>query len=170
MAILTADAQLAERRLAVHAVAVRNRLGQAAVAHDAARRNGPAKTVIAELVARRQRPRARLRVIRERRLEEVIALPNDIAHPVRARANRVLDLLSIPEDLASVRPQLILALIEARIAAEHLEVTVELLVVDGDWGGNFFELRGVAGEGHGVCHVGLRELFVDVRVTARADS
>src|SRR5437016_4547962 len=60
VAIFAADAQLAEGRVAVDAVAVRDRLGQAAVAHDATGGNYPAKTVIAKLVPRRQRPRARL--------------------------------------------------------------------------------------------------------------
>src|SRR5262249_13854635 len=92
VAALAADGVPLEHRLPVAVCRVLHRLRLVAVAEQAARPNGPAKVQVPRRVAWGQVPAAGLRIPRDRRLEKVSIMIDEVGTSTTARAEDELDL------------------------------------------------------------------------------
>src|SRR5579863_9738411 len=110
MAVFTSHRQFTEGRVFIEADLPHNRIGPAAVAHNAAPQNRPGKTPVLNFKSWSKAPRMRLGVIAKRSFEQIMVPLNQEAETVSSRANAIADSPSLPEELFAVGIQSILAL------------------------------------------------------------
>ena len=101
--VLAANRGLREGRIAVASVMTGDRLRAAAVAVDATRLDDAVEAVILVLISRRKIPARGLRVVGERRLEEILVAAQKWAVAVLSRADDPAHFMRTAEDFLAVR-------------------------------------------------------------------
>ena len=128
VAILATYGQFGKRCGFKTSIGSGHRIGPAAVAENAARRDRTVETQIGKLISWRRGPFLGLGIEREGRLKEIAIFLDDCAVSIDSGADDPLDRVSATEALLSVGLNSRFALIEISILDIDLESTVEPLL------------------------------------------
>jgi hypothetical protein len=164
MTVLTADSQLPKWRIAVKSLHTWNWLRLPAVTRKTVKKYRPAESVIQGLVTWRETPLLNLRIIRQGRLEEIIATPDDEAVTVDTRTDHVFQFLRCLKDRFPGSVQFIFGLVRTAALAVYLKMSVQLSAKQNYRSRDFLQLQGVARGGHRAAH-GRRPIpVIDIRM------
>src|SRR5271154_5442696 len=130
MTVFAANRELREGGTLIFPESSSDRIRAAAVAKDAARRNGAVKGQVLPLITRREFPGAGLSEERERRFEDITVALNQRAKSVCVGADDPLDGMGVAKNFMADCVELIFALIELSVFGVHFYVAVRFLVVN----------------------------------------